>query len=99
MPTRTYLLTVDSQVSSGRIAGGRDRMESEDLRFKLRTEAMFLEEMRRDPDRFRVVPTDGTVEQTHAMILHDMQQLLSSRGFDVALTPRTADDDFGPGLR
>jgi dTMP kinase len=95
MPERTYLLTVDSQTSSERVMGERgyrDRMESEDMRFKLRTEAMFLEEAERDSERFRVISTVQTIEQTHALILQDAQQLLSRHGCEVALVPSEVDD-------
>lgn len=70
-PDRTLLFDVPAKVArnrgnsqSRRRRSGVDRLDAEELRFYERVREGYLELVRREPDRFRVVTSAGSTEET-----------------------------------
>ena len=86
-PDRTVLFDLPPQVAHGRGQsssrralsygdGGVDRIDGEDLAFYERVRHGFLELARAEPDRFRVVDSSGTLEQTAAQVREALLDVL-----------------------
>jgi len=58
--------------------GALDRMEREDLEFHDKVRAAYLEVARRNPERFRVIPTDGGEEDVWARVKAVLDDRLGS---------------------
>ncbi|MBT3350890.1 MAG: dTMP kinase [Nitrospinaceae bacterium] len=70
VPDMTLLLEASPEEGLRRARGGAegDRLEGESLAFHERVWQGFIEIARREPDRFRLIPT-GTIEEVHTRIL------------------------------
>jgi len=62
-PELTIILDLPAEQGLHRLPGDPDRMESKDLYFHQRVREMFLDQARRQPDRFTVVDAAGSAEQ------------------------------------
>ncbi|HOK06976.1 MAG TPA: dTMP kinase [Syntrophales bacterium] len=89
-PDRTFLFDLEPKAGLSRAltriahrGGGpaEDRFEGEDLAFHEAVRRGYLEEARRDPGRFRVIPAEGTVEEVAAAVGREMEDLLRERGY------------------
>ena len=77
-PDRTILLDADPETALPRarrrnqrlgLDDSEGRFEEEDLEFHRRVRAGYLELAAREPERFRVVATDGNVEAVHEAVI------------------------------
>ncbi|HKR61607.1 MAG TPA: hypothetical protein VJS64_18110, partial [Pyrinomonadaceae bacterium] len=57
-----------------------DRLDSEDVDFHTRVRAAYLHLAASEPNRFRIVPSDGTVEDTQALVRQIVMPFLQERG-------------------
>jgi dTMP kinase len=63
-----------------------DRLDSEDVSFHSRVREAYLRLAAAEPDRFRIVQSDGSVEYTQAQVRRIVLPFLESRGHLVAPT-------------
>lgn len=77
-PDLTILLDLDPGVGLNR-QQDHNRMEAESLDFHLRVREGFLEEARKNPQRFRVIDADQPPDSVHAQILAAVEPLLPRR--------------------
>jgi len=65
MPDLTIILDIDPQVGLERAArdGQADRIESKDIEYHRKVREIFLAQARNRPERFIVIPGDGSVDQ------------------------------------
>jgi dTMP kinase len=54
---------------------GLDRLDSEPLEFHRRVRQAYLEIAAQEPERFRIVPAAGSVEETFKLVLKELQSL------------------------
>jgi dTMP kinase len=57
-----------------------DRLDSEDVDFHTRVRAAYLRMAAAEPERFRIVPSQGSVEDTQALVRQILVPFLQSRG-------------------
>lgn len=76
LPARTYLLDIDPRASHTRLEHAEDRMESAGDDFQQRTRTAFLELAAAQPQRFRVVDAQQSVEKIAGLICDDVANLL-----------------------
>ena len=57
-----------------------DRLDSEDVEFHTRVREAYLRLAAAEPNRFRVVPSDGSVEDTQALVRQLVMSFLQERG-------------------
>jgi dTMP kinase len=67
-----------------------DRLDSEDAEFHTRVREAYLALAANEPDRFRIVTTDGTVEETHERVKELVVQFLEDRGQMLSRVPAVA---------
>jgi len=65
MPDLTVILDIDPEIGLARAAGkGQpDRIESKDIEYHRKVREIFLSQARDRPERFTVIPGDGSVDQ------------------------------------
>ncbi len=63
--------------------GSRNRMDQETAEFYTRVREAYLKIADREPDRFRVVDGNGSMEETHHLVTAIVSELLSSVGVNV----------------
>lgn len=83
-PDRTLLLVLDDNVARERVEsrsadGAGDRMESAGDAFRMRLRAGFDEIAAAEPERVRIVDSNGSVEQVHERIREGIADLLGGR--------------------
>ncbi|RYN14408.1 thymidylate kinase [Bifidobacterium animalis subsp. animalis] len=76
LPARTYLLDIDPRASHTRLEHAEDRMESAGDDFQQRTRTAFLELAAAQPQRFRVIDAQQSVEEIAGLICDDVANLL-----------------------
>lgn len=76
LPARTYLLDIDPRASHTRLEHAEDRMESAGDDFQQRTRMAFLELAAAQPQRFRVIDAQQSVEEIAGLICDDVANLL-----------------------
>lgn len=76
LPARTYLLDIDPRASHTRLEHAEDRMESAGDDFQQRTRMAFLELAAAQPQRFRVIDAQQSVEKIAGLICDDVANLL-----------------------
>ncbi|RYM96738.1 dTMP kinase [Bifidobacterium animalis] len=76
LPARTYLLDIDPRASHTRLEHAEDRMESAGDDFQQRTRTAFLEFAAAQPQRFRVIDAQQSVEKIAGLICDDVANLL-----------------------
>ncbi len=76
LPARTYLLDIDPRASHTRLEHAEDRMESAGDDFQQRTRTAFLELAAAQPQRFRVIDAQQSVEKIAGLICDDVANLL-----------------------
>ena len=59
----------------GAEARGPDRLDSEPLEFHRRVRQAYLEIAAQEPERFRIIPAAGSVEETFKLMLKELQSL------------------------
>ena len=78
-PDRTILMTTGGEANVGLVRathrGGADRLEQAGEEFHARVNKAFLEIARRDPERVRVVVSDGSKSQTAAAVFAALADL------------------------
>ncbi|MBA3355023.1 MAG: dTMP kinase [Pyrinomonadaceae bacterium] len=74
--------------SEGKQTG--DRLDSEDAGFHTRVREAYLSLAAREPERFRVVTTNGSVDETHERVKEIVVPFLEARGQIVSREPATA---------
>jgi dTMP kinase len=57
-----------------------DRLDSEDVEFHTRVREAYLRLAAAEPQRFRIVPSDGSVEDTQALVRQIVMPFLQERG-------------------
>ena len=57
-----------------------DRLDSEDVEFHTRVREAYLRLAAAEPERFRIVPSDGSVEDTQALVRQIVMPFLQERG-------------------
>lgn len=72
LPARTYLLDIDPRASHTRLEHAEDRMESAGDDFQQRTRTAFLELAAAQPQRFRVIDAQQSVEKIAGLICDDV---------------------------
>lgn len=82
VPDRTYLIEVSPTVARARRgaadgAGGPDRMEAATADFHRRVADAYAALAEREPDRFRCLDGEQSVEALHAQIIADLQALMA----------------------
>src|SRR5215510_8589251 len=70
-PDLTLLFDLDVETAHARKHKSvePDRLESEPLEFHRRVRAAYLELVEREPDRLKVIPATGTVEETYQLMI------------------------------
>lgn len=76
LPKRTYLLDMDPALSHARLQHAEDRMESAGNDFQYRTRQAFLNLAAAEPDRFRVIDANQSIDSVWAQIRADIDMLL-----------------------
>ena len=81
-PDLTLLLDCDTECLARRVAnrGNQDRLEKEDPEFHRKVREGFLLLAAQNPDRFRVIDADRTVESIQKEIQRCVQEFLQKRG-------------------
>ena len=81
-PDLTLLLDCDTERLARRVAnrGNQDRLEKEDPEFHRKVREGFLLLAAQNPDRFRVIDADRTVESIQKEIQRCVQEFLQKRG-------------------
>lgn len=78
-PDRTILMTTGGEANVGLVRathrGAADRLEQAGEEFHARVNEAFLEIARRDPERVRVVVSDGNKSQTAAAVFAELADL------------------------
>ena len=75
LPDRTYLLDMDPALSHHRLEHAEDRMESAGDDFQSRTRQAFLDLAAAEPNRFRVIDANQSIEAVWAAIESDIKEL------------------------
>jgi dTMP kinase len=85
-PDLTLLFDLDVETSLKRtrrrgteagLAARPDRLDQEPVEFHERVRKAYLEIAAREPQRFRVIPADGSVEETFELMIEKIRSLLS----------------------
>ncbi|OZG63921.1 thymidylate kinase [Bifidobacterium hapali] len=76
LPKRTYLLDMDPAASHARLQHAEDRMESAGNDFQHRTRQAFLDLATAEPDRFRVIDANQSINDVWEQIRTDIDTLL-----------------------
>ena len=76
LPKRTYLLDMDPAASHARLQHAEDRMESAGNDFQHRTRQAFLDLAAAEPDRFRVIDANQSINDVWEQIRTDIDTLL-----------------------
>jgi dTMP kinase len=78
-PDRTWLFDVPLDVARARLNDSRalDRFEQEQAAFFERTRAVYLDRVRTDPDRFRVIDGTQTIDDIAALLEQDLRILVA----------------------
>jgi len=86
-PDLTILLDIAPEVGLARskeldkdeaAAGQGDRFEQEDIDFHRRLRDGFLELAAAEPGRFRIIPVRDTMEETHRLVVEEVESFLSA---------------------
>jgi dTMP kinase len=56
-----------------------DRLDSEDAAFHTRVRQAYLEIASREPDRVRIIDASGSIDETHARVMHIVMRFIESR--------------------
>jgi dTMP kinase len=67
-----------------------DRLDSEDAEFHTRVREAYLRLAENEPERFRIVTTKGTVDETHEQVKEIVVPFLEARGQIVSRVPAAA---------
>jgi dTMP kinase len=67
-----------------------DRLDSEDPEFHARVRQAYLSLAAKEPERFRIVTTDGPVEESHQRVKEIVVPFLEARGHVVSREPAAA---------
>ncbi|MBC7678130.1 MAG: dTMP kinase [Pseudorhodobacter sp.] len=76
LPDLVVLLDVDPAVGLARATGSPDRIEQESLEFHRAVRQGFLDLAAKAPDRYLVVPADGTSADVHRAVLARVQDVV-----------------------
>lgn len=76
LPKRTYLLDMNPAASHARLQHAEDRMESAGNDFQRRTRQAFLDLAAAEPDRFRVIDANQSINDVWEQIRTDIDTLL-----------------------
>jgi dTMP kinase len=70
-PDLTLLFDLDAETALERKNESMkpDRLESEPLEFHRRVRAAYLALVKREPDRFKIIPATGTIEETYQLVI------------------------------
>ncbi|MDN5843644.1 MAG: dTMP kinase [Alcaligenaceae bacterium] len=81
-PVRTYLFDVPLEVARERLKANRelDRIEREDAGFFERTRAAYLDRVRSDPQRFRVIDSSQSIARIREDLEQDLRALVAAHG-------------------
>ncbi len=78
-PDLTLVLDLPIGQAAARRGRPADRVESRGADYHARVRDGFLAEARRRPDRLRVIPAAGTVEEVHRAICKEVEDVLAKR--------------------
>jgi len=67
-----------------------DRLDSENVEFHTRVREAYLALARKEPERFRIIDTNGSLEETHERVKEIVVPFLESRRQTVSREPATA---------
>jgi dTMP kinase len=87
------LSVIDSSARTRRRSEGKlkgDRLDSEDTDFHTRVRDAYLHLAAKEPERFRIVTTNGPVEETHERVKEIVVPFLEARGQIVSREPAAA---------
>lgn len=87
------LSVAESSMRTRRRSEGKqkgDRLDSEDAEFHTRVRDAYLDLAQTEPERFRIVTTSGSVEDTHERVKQIVVPFLESRGQIVSREPAAA---------
>lgn len=77
VPDRTYWIDVSPETANSRMGESpRDRMEIEQPDFYVRVADCYRRLAEREPERFRRVDGEGSIEEIHAFIWADMKEIM-----------------------
>lgn len=76
LPDLTLVLDVEPEVSLARKPGPKDRMECRGAEFAWKVRQGFLAEARRDPERIRVLPATGGIEDVARLVRDEVARVL-----------------------
>ncbi|MDQ3667286.1 MAG: dTMP kinase [Acidobacteriota bacterium] len=97
IPDLTLLFDLSVNESSARTrrrAEGKqtgDRLDSEDAEFYIRVRETYLSLAEQEPERFRVLTTNGSLEETHKRVKEIVVSFLEARGQIVSRQPASAE--------
>lgn len=79
-PDRTWLFDVPLEVARARLSSTRtlDRFEQEQDAFFERTRQVYLEQVRNDPHRFKVIDATQSIDAIRVELANDLNQLVQS---------------------
>lgn len=95
-PDLTLLFDLSVTESSGRTrrrSEGKqkgDRLDSEDAEFHTRVREAYLALAEKEPERFRIIAANGSLEETHERVKEIVVPFLESRGRIVSSEPASA---------
>jgi dTMP kinase len=74
-PDLTLLFDLDAETALERKNESMkpDRLESEPLEFHRRVRAAYLALVKREPDRFKIIPATGTIEETYQLMIETVR--------------------------
>lgn len=87
------LSVAESSVRTRRRSEGKqkgDRLDSEDAQFHTRVREAYLALARKEPERFHIIATNGSLEETHERVKEIVVPYLESRGQISSREPATA---------
>ena len=67
-----------------------DRLDSEDAEFHTRVREAYLDLAAKEPERFRIITTNGSVEETHERVKEIVVPFLEAHGQRVPMEPAAA---------
>jgi dTMP kinase len=67
-----------------------DRLDSEDAEFHTRVREAYLAMAEKEPERFQIIPTNGSLAETHERVKEIVVPFLESRGHVVSREPAAA---------
>ncbi|TET69242.1 MAG: dTMP kinase, partial [Candidatus Zixiibacteriota bacterium] len=78
-PHLTFILDLSPEEAFARVANSKlvkDRMEDQRISFREKVRKGYLKMAASEPDRFRVIPASGTIEEIASLIADEVDKLI-----------------------